>query len=218
MSAALFQDRRDAGRRLAAVLAHLKAERPLVLALPRGGVAVAVEVARALAAPLDLLFARKIGHPANPEAAIGAIAEGSPPEAVLLLPPFAGRPDVQRYATAEAERQLAEIARRRTAYLGTRERPALAGHTAIVVDDGIATGATMMAALQAVRRQRPDRVVVAVPVAPADTLALLGGQVDDLVCLASPEPFLAVGPYYRRFDQLSDDDVAALLREGAAAA
>jgi putative phosphoribosyl transferase len=183
----------------------------VVLALPRGGVPVAAEIAAALAAPLDLVLVRKIGLPWHPELAIGAVVDGAHPivvrnEAVIRST------DV---AEAEFERvcqdELREIERRRTRYLGGRARAPLADRTVIVVDDGIATGATMKAALRAIRRQRPKTLVLAVPVAPPDTVDELRPEVDDLVCLAMPEPFGAIGYFYEDFRQVEDAEVVAIL-------
>lgn len=209
----LFRDRTDAGERLAAVLARFREERPAVLALPRGGVAVADVVARALDAPLDIVLVRKLGAPFQPELAMGAVADGGHVEVVL-------NPDVMRFVSADAleaekARQLAEIERRRAVYLGGRPRTAVEGCTAIVVDDGIATGATMRAALRSVRRAKPRRLVLAVPVAPRDTLDALAPEVDEVVCLATPEPFAAIGCFYEDFHQLDDADVIGMLDAAA---
>ncbi|HEY0834470.1 MAG TPA: phosphoribosyltransferase family protein [Azospirillum sp.] len=214
MNDRLFHDRTEAGRRLAASLLRFKERKPVVLALPRGGVAVAAEVARALGAPLDVVLVRKIGAPYQPELAVGAVADGGRVEVAL-------NPKVLRFVSPEwfeeeKARQLAEIDRRRGLYLRGRPRAAVAGRTAIVVDDGIATGATVRAALRSVRRAGPRRLVLAVPVAPRDTLAALSGEVDEVVCLTTPEPFEAIGCYYGDFRQLDDDDVIRLLDEAAA--
>ncbi|MEQ8816341.1 MAG: phosphoribosyltransferase [Thalassobaculum sp.] len=207
----IFADRREAGRRLAGALRHLRHRDPVVLALVRGGLPVAFEVAEALAAPLDIVLVRKIGAPWQPELAVGAIVDGDRPEIVT-------NPDVMRmvgasqdYVEDEARRQLAEIERRRALYLQGRERVVVKGRTAIVVDDGVATGATTRAALHAVRRQGPARLVLAVPVAPADTLEALSGDTDETVCLDTPVPFGSVGAYYTDFRQVSDDEVVGYL-------
>jgi putative phosphoribosyl transferase len=182
-----------------------------VLALPRGGVPVGLEVAKALQAPLDVLLVRKIGAPGQPELGLGAIVDGSDPQVVIndaivdaVMPP-------PGFIEAETHRQLAEIERRRRHYVGERPPPALAGRTVIVVDDGIATGGTVRAALRGVRTAGPERLVLAVPVAPADSLAELKADCDDIVCLATPEPFYAVGQHYRDFTQTEDDEVVRLL-------
>ncbi len=181
----------------------------MVLGLPRGGVPVAFEVARALGAPLEVLVARKLGAPGNPEYALGAIAEGG---AVVLedeavAESGAGEAELARLV----EQETAELARRVRAYRGDRPLPPLAGRTAILVDDGIATGRTALAAVRALRRLGPRRLVLAAPVAAAETAAKLRGEVDELVCLAEPELFFAVGSWYERFGQTSDDEVRELL-------
>lgn len=207
-----FRDRKDAGKRLAEALAVYRGDDVVVLALPRGGVPVAAEVAAALDAPLDLVLVRKIGAPFHEELAMGAVADaaGHPctvrNEDVIAMLGVDGE-------TFDAVRagQLAEIERRRTAYLGDRPRASLAGRVAIVVDDGVATGATTRAALHAVRRQRPAKLVLAVPVAPTDTLPGLRGDADEVVCLEAYPAFGAIGFYYADFRQLSDDDVTGIL-------
>lgn len=213
----IFADRREAGRKLAAALGHLRDRDPVVLALVRGGLPVAYEVAQALSAPLDVVLVRKIGAPMQPELAIGAVVDGDRPEIVtnphVMRMVGASRADVE----AAAHRQLAEIERRRALYLGDRARAEVRGRTAIVVDDGVATGATTRAALHAVRRQQPARLVLAVPVAPADTIADLAADADEVVCLDTPEPFGAVGAFYQDFRQVSDDEVVELLDRARAA-
>jgi predicted phosphoribosyltransferase len=207
----LFDDRRDAGRRLAAALARYRHSAPVVLALPRGGVPVAFEIATALDAPLDVLIVRKIGAPGHPELGLGAIVDGDAPQLVLNDDIVAQVAPPAGFIEQEAGRQRAEIERRRRLYVGDRPAPAIAGRTVILVDDGIATGGSVKAALSALARDRPARLVLAVPVAPADTLRQLAGRCDDVVCLASPEPFHAVGPHYRDFTQTEDSEVVALL-------
>jgi putative phosphoribosyl transferase len=207
-----FEDRVDAGRKLAAALASYKDKAPAVLALPRGGVPVAAEIATALAAPLDLILVRKIGVPGNRELAMGAVVDGATPIVVR------NEDVIQLTGTTESEfkavcdRELEEIDRRRVRYLGGRERVNLAGRTAIVVDDGIATGATMRAALQATRARNPGKLILAVPVAPTDTLVTLRKEVDDLICLEDHEAFGAIGYYYLDFSQISDDEVIEILK------
>ena len=212
-----FADRAEAGRRLAERLRHLKSERPVVLALPRGGVPVGFEIASALGAALDVVLVRKIGAPFQPELALGAVVDGSRPETVLnhSLIDECGSPE--SYLKAETARQLAEIERRRAVYLAGRARAEVAGHTAIVVDDGIATGATMEAALRATRRAGPKRLVLAVPVAPPDTIERLRPEVDEVVCLAIPRHLGAIGAFYADFRQLDDDEVVRLLEATRAA-
>jgi putative phosphoribosyl transferase len=206
-----FVDRQDAGRQLAGAVARLNLARPLVLALPRGGVPVAFELARLMHAPLDLLLVRKIGAPGHEEYGLGAVVDGDDPQIVLneeimrLVNPPAG------YVEGQAKRELLELERRRKAYLGSRRPTPLKDRTVIVVDDGIATGVTVTAALKGLRRTSPARVILAVPVAPADVIEALRPEVDDLVCLATPEPFRAVGAHYTDFNQVSDQEVIALL-------
>ena len=206
-----FDDRTDAGRKLAEALRHLRDRDPVVLALVRGGLPVAYEVASALSAPLDVVLVRKIGAPSQPELAVGAVVDGQRPEIVVNADVLRMVGASQRYVDAEAQRQLAEIDRRRALYLRGRPQVEVTGRTAILVDDGIATGATMRAALRAVRRQKPSHLVLAVPVAPAETIASLATEVDEVVCLDTPTPFGAVGAFYRDFRQVSDEEVVELL-------
>lgn len=206
-----FRDRHEAGIQLAGALMHLAPTHPLVLALPRGGVPVAFEVARALDADLDLLFVRKLGAPGYEELGIGAVVDGADPQLVLnedVVRQLAPSPN---YIRAELRRQLGEVERRRHAYLGGAAPIAIAGRPVIVVDDGIATGGTVKAALKGLRNAGPARLVLAVPVAPQESIAALGAECDEIVCLAQPYPFYAVGAHYARFDQTSDDEVARLL-------
>jgi putative phosphoribosyl transferase len=207
-----FEDRFDAGRKLARALAGYRDQRPVVLALPRGGVPVAAEVAAALKAPIDLILVRKVGVPFEPELAMGAVVDGETPlvvrnEDVILL---AGISESQ--FSAACERELAEIERRRRLYLGHRGRAEVTGHTAIVIDDGIATGATMRAALRATRVRNPRRLILAVPVGPTDNLAAPRGEADDIICLEEHEIFGAIGAYYGSFTQVGDQEVIALLQ------
>ncbi|MCT7377005.1 phosphoribosyltransferase [Chelativorans salis] len=206
-----FNDRYEAGQRLAEVLEHLKEEHPVVLALPRGGVPVAFEVAKALQAEIDLLMVRKLGAPGHPEYGIGALVDGADPQLVLneeAMQVVNPSPD---YVEAEKKRQLAEIERRRETYFAGRQPTPLVGRTVIVVDDGIATGGTVRVALKALRRAKVKRTVLAVPVAPRDTLDSLKADADEVVCLAAPLNFRAVGLHYRNFDQTSDAEVVQLL-------
>lgn len=202
-----FLNRYDAGRQLADALAHLKEENPLVLALPRGGVPVAFEVAKALRAPLDLLMVRKLGAPGHPELGIGAVVDGPEPQLVINEEAMEIVQASRAYVNAEMERQLAEIERRRAFYFAGREPVPLAGRTAIVVDDGIATGGTVRVALKALHGTEAARIVLAVPVAPRDALDSLHDEVDELVCLKVPWDFRAVGLHYASFDQTSDSEV-----------
>jgi len=209
-----FRDRADAGRRLGEALRGRHLRQPVVFALPRGGVPVAAEACVALGVPLDLVIARKIGLPVQPELAMGAVAEGGEPvrnEDVIAL---AGVTDAEFADVCARERR--EIERRRRRYLGDRAPLEVAGRTAIVIDDGIATGATMRAALLAVRARRPRQVVLAVPVAPTSTLEALRADADDVVCLEDHEPFDAIGVFYRDFTQVTDEEVVALLAQHAA--
>ncbi|MGZ5272486.1 MAG: phosphoribosyltransferase, partial [Ramlibacter sp.] len=204
-------DRRHAGQVLAARLAHWRG-RPglLVLALPRGGLPVGDEVAKALDAPLDVLVVRKLGAPWQPEFAIGALASGG----VRILQPEA---DTLPDAILErvVRREQAELERREQLYRGERPAPSLAGRQVIIVDDGLATGATMLAAAQAVRVQRPAALCVAVPVGAASSCSALAEVADEVVCAETPEPFRAVSLWYRHFPQTSDDEVRQVLLDAA---
>jgi len=206
-----FLDRSDAGRRLAGALAGYKDQCPAILALPRGGVPVAAEVAAALDAPLDLILVRKLGVPLEPELAMGAVVDGSAPIVVRNedVIEVADVGESEFNATRDAE--LAEIERRRRRYLGDRKRVEVEGRTVIVIDDGVATGATIRAALRATRMRKPKRLVVAVPVAPTDSLAELRSEADDVVCLEEHKYFGAIGVYYADFRQVSDDEVIETL-------
>lgn len=208
---AKLENRAAAGRALAARLLDRRDAGAVVLALPRGGVPVAAEIASALGAPLDLVFVRKIGAPGEPELAIGAVVDGGHPETVVNEDVLAGVGAPPGYFESERDRQLAEIGRRRAAYLRGRAPVPLAGRTAIVVDDGIATGATVAAALRSVRAAKPARVILAVPVAAPDALDRLRAEADEIVCLSAPALFGGVGSHYRDFAQVSDDEVIALL-------
>lgn len=208
----IFRDRQEAGRLLADRLGHLRGQSPIVLALPRGGATVGREIARALDAPLDLLFVRKIGAPGQPELALGAVTEHAPPvlnrtliEELGISPALLER---------EAARQREEIARRRFLYLGDRPRQPRRDRTLIVTDDGIATGATVRAACAALREAGPRRLVLAAPVAPAEVARTLAQEVDDLILLQAPDEFDALGLFYYDFHQLDDAEVIALLDPG----
>lgn len=204
-----FTDRDEAGRLLAEELVPLGLDDPLVLALPRGGVPVGREIARRLDAPLDVLVTRKIGCPGQPELGVGAIAEGGEPVFDADLMDRVGLTSADVGETVRRER--AELARRVTAYRGDRALPSVEDRDVVVVDDGLATGGTARAALAAVRAGRPRRLVLAVPVGAAQTVKALAGEADDIVVLAAPWTFRAVGQWYVRFDQLSDADVQRLL-------
>jgi len=211
----IFRDRKQAGTRLAAELRRFHERDPVVLALPRGGVPVAFEVATALAAPLDLILVRKIGAPQQPELAVGAVVDGEEMEIVVNEDVLQALALSEEYVRTQAKHQVEEIERRRRTYLAGLERVALAGRTAIVVDDGIATGATMRAALRAARRRKPAYLVLAVPLAPPETIEELRSEVDEVVCLATPSPFGAIGAFYGDFRQVSDDEVRKLLEQAA---
>jgi predicted phosphoribosyltransferase len=210
MAPRVFRDRTEAGRVLAERLAAY-ANRPdvVVLALPRGGVPVAYEVARALHAPLDVFIVRKLGLPGHEELAMGAVASGG----LMVLNDQVVRalriPNSVIESVAAWEQE--ELARRERLYRGDRPPPDVRGKTVILVDDGLATGSTMLAAVKALRQQQPARIVVAVPIASPDTCELLRTEVDDVVCAATPEPFYAVGLWYRDFSQTTDDEVRELL-------
>jgi len=207
----IYKDRRDAGQRLARELARYKKDEPVVLALPRGGVVVAAEIADALDAPLDLILVRKIGVPYQPELAMGALVDGRRPHIIrnddIIAYSGISEEDFDRVCKAE----LSEIDRRGKVYLADRSRANVTGRVVIVVDDGIATGATTRAALEAIREQRPKWLVLAVPVAPTSTLDELSGLPDEIVCLQSHEPFYAIGLYYDDFRQVSDREVIDIL-------
>ena len=188
----------------------------MVLALPRGGVPVGAEIARRLGAPLDVALVRKLGAPHEPELAIGAVANGAGPEIVLNAKLVHALQLDEDYIAGEATRELAAIAQRRQEYEGLRPAVEIAGSTIIVVDDGVATGMTMQAALRSLRRKLPLRLIVAAPVASRDAARMLRRESDQVVCLATPRRFGSVGAYYRSFAQVSDADVAALLREATA--
>ena len=208
----LFQDRTDAGLQLAKALLKYKRRHPVILALPRGGVPVAAQVAAALDAPLDLLLVRKIGVPSQPELAMGAVADGEEP-VIIRNTDVIELSDVSTQEFDEICRvECAEIERRRKRYLGNRIRSEVTGQVAIIIDDGIATGATTLAAIKAVRMRKPKELVLAVPVAPRDTIKKLHAEADAIVCLDTPREFGAIGYFYRDFPQVSDDEVIALLK------
>jgi putative phosphoribosyl transferase len=211
-----FADRRDAGRRLGARLAGMGLREPVILGLPRGGVPVAHEVATLLDATLDVLVARKLGAPIQPELGIGAIAEDGVQVIDAAIRSQLHVSDRVLQGIVSAERL--ELARRVHRYRGDREPVDVAGREVVVVDDGLATGVTMRAAVEALRARGPARMVVAVPVAASAAVDHLRADGVEVVCLASPEPFIAVGRWYDRFDQTSDDEVVRLLRDAVAPA
>jgi len=205
-----FRDRREAGQLLAKQLGFIKGkEGVIVLGIPRGGVVVAHEVAQAIGAPLDVYITRKIGAPYNPELAIGAVASDGGMVLDRDLIQQLGVPE--DYVEKETERQRQEIERRTREYRGDRPPLQLAGKTVVVVDDGVATGATTMATLRALKEQEPKELVLAVPVGPPDTIRELGKEADRVICLSTPRLFWAVGAFYAVFDQTSDAEVKQLL-------
>ncbi len=207
-----YLDRVDAGQQLARHLGHLAGSRPLVLGVPRGGVIVAAEVARALDGDLDVAIARKLGAPANPELAIGAMAAGGAPIFDAALVRHLGVP--APYLAQVVERERIELDRRRLLYRPGRPPLDTAGRVVVVVDDGVATGATLRAVLASVAAMKPDRLVCAVPCGPPETISKLAELCDEIVCPLQPHFFRAVGEWFRDFRQVEDDDVAAAI-EGA---
>jgi predicted phosphoribosyltransferase len=211
----IFADRTEAGRELAPFLTSYKPEHPIVYALPRGGVAVAAEVARVLAAPLELLLVRKIGVPWQPELAMGALVDGGSPVIVRNAEVLSMVSVSEKQFDEVCRRELAEVERRRRRYMSDRAWLDPKGRVAIVIDDGIATGSTMTAALRAMRQHQPKKLVLAVPVAPRETVEKLRGEADDVICPVAPDDFGAIGFFYRNFRQLSDEDVISLLDRAA---
>jgi len=206
-----FADRADAGRRLAEVLAPYRDRKPVVLALPRGGVPVAAVVAEALHAPLDLVLVRKIGVPYQPELAMGAVVDGDEPIVVRNQDVIDYARITEREFQAVCDSELQEIERRRDRYLRGRPRAPVAGRVVIVIDDGIATGATIRAALRAMRQRKPELLVLAVPVGPSATIDALRGEADAVVCLEEHRQFVAIGLFYADFTQTTDAEVLAAL-------
>jgi predicted phosphoribosyltransferase len=207
----LFYDRTDAGRRLAKLLKRRIQGPCIVLAIPRGGVVVGYEVAKELGCPLDVVISRKVGAPAQPELAVGAVAEDG---VVFVDEEIAGLVGVSRdYVERRAREELREVRRRAEEYRGGREMPDLSGKTVILVDDGLATGLTMMAAVHMARNKGAEKVVVAVPVSPPETVAKLRRHADEVICLETPTNFYAIGQFYERFDQLTDEETNSILRK-----
>ncbi len=207
----IFADRSEAGRKLAARLAKYKAQNPVVLSVPRGGVPVAFEVARALDAPLDVVIVRKLGAPGQSELGIGAVVDGDHPETILNREVMSALRVSRDYLEREIHNQLKEIHRRNQVYRSGRPRVELKDRCVIVVDDGIATGGSIRAALRGIRQQGPNKVVLAVPVGPADTIESLRDEVDEVVCLNTPAMFFGIGEFYSDFHQLGDAEVIRLL-------
>jgi predicted phosphoribosyltransferase len=210
--APLFADRVDAGRQLARSVAALELVSPVVYALPRGGAPVAAEVARAMRAPLDLVLARKIGAPGAPELALGAVVDGEPPQLIVNEDIRVLTGASPAFLDEARQRELAEIRRRRATYLGDREPINPRGRAAVLVDDGLATGATAKAALRALRAQGAAQTILAVPVAPSETLEAMCAEADEVVCLAPVERFSGVSAFYEDFHQLTDDETLKVLR------
>lgn len=207
----MFRDRMEAGHELAGELEKLGLADPVVLALPRGGVPVAAEIARVLKAPLDLVIVRKVGAPGNPELAVAAIVDGEPPDIVL------NREIIEAYGLEDVElrtlvsRERPELERRRLAYRAGRRPISVTDKTVLLVDDGAATGTTMKVAIRALKRRSPREIIVAVPVAPPETIAELAQEADRIVCLSQPGRFRALSHHYLHFPQLADEDVASAL-------
>lgn len=209
-----YQDRKQAGQTLGEqLLSYQNHDDVLVLGLPRGGVPVAYEIARALEAPLDVWVVRKLGTPGQQELAMGAIASGG--KRVLNDKIVRSLGLSEETIDEVAEHEQKELERREQAYRGDRERPAIEGKTVILVDDGLATGATMRAAIEALRQQNPGRIIMAVPVAPPETIEQLSREVDEVICPQTPSPFGGIGGWYERFPQTSDDEVRDLLTKAS---
>ena len=209
----MFRDRQEAGEKLGASLALLEPQDPVVLALPRGGVPVAAEVAKALKAPLDLVIVRKVGAPGNPELAVAAIVDGDPPDTVL------NREIVEAYALGDSvlrvliAQERPELERRRAVYRGKGRPLSVAGKTAVLVDDGAATGTTMKVAIRALKRRSPRKIIVALPVAPPEVVDELAQEADLTICLNQPARFRSLSYYYASFPQLSDSEVLDMLAQ-----
>jgi putative phosphoribosyl transferase len=206
-----FKNRSDAGRQLAARLAQYKDQQVVLLALPRGGVPVAAEVAAVLGAPIDLVLVRKIGVPSQPELAMGAIVDGDSPITVRNEDVIRLAGVDERAFRAARDREFAELERRRRLYLGGRNRIGVKDRIAIVIDDGVATGATTRAALRAIRMRQPNKLILAVPVGPTDTIEAMREEADEVLCLEIYEEFSAIGTFYGDFRQITDQQVIDIL-------
>ncbi|RLG61007.1 phosphoribosyltransferase [Candidatus Geothermarchaeota archaeon] len=207
----MFKDRFEAGRKLAERLKEYEKDNVLILAIPRGGVIIGYEVSKTIKAPLDLIIPRKLSAPGNPELAIGAVG----PDGSMVL-----NKDIikwlgvsTKYIEAEKERQMREVKRRMLRYRGSESLPEVKDKVVILVDDGIATGATMRAAIASVRKMGAKKIVVAVPVGPPETIKRLRKEADEVICLETPEPFFAIGQFYLDFEQVSDEEVIRFLKE-----
>lgn len=209
----MFKDRQEAGERLALELDRLQLKDTVVLALPRGGIPISAAIARHLHAPFDLILVRKVGAPGNPELAVGAIVDGEPPDLVVnrAIADALGLDDSALHDLARAQRP--EMERRRALYLGDRAPLSVKGKTVIIVDDGAATGASMKAAVQAVRRREPDGIVVALPVASPEAVEELARVADRVLCMERPEDFISLNRYYRDFRQFTDEEVIEMLEQ-----
>lgn len=211
-----FKNRREAGRQLLARLPEVEKDNSVVIALPRGGVPVADEIAEGLGIPLDVILVRKVGAPMQPELAVAAVTDGEGMQVTVNEDIRAELGLTHADVEELARKQLPEIERRREAYYGGRKPTPLAGKTVIVVDDGVATGATANSALRLIRKQKPARLILALPVAPADTIRRLEQHADEVVCLSTPAPFFAVGAHYVDFSQVEDEEVIEILRQSHA--
>jgi putative phosphoribosyl transferase len=207
----MFRDRIEVGKLLARRISALKVSNPIVLAIPRGGVPVAKEIALALHVPLDLVITRKIGAPGQPEFAIGAVTQDG--NAIVDEETVNMFGISREYIQEERTRQMHEIQERMRKYRGSKPYPNLEGKTVVIVDDGIATGNTMIAAIESLRRQKPSSIIIATGVAPKETVAKLSKVADRVICLDSPEPFYAIGQFYENFDQVEDEEVVQTLSE-----
>lgn len=207
----MFKDRTEAGKILAEALSEYKDKNTIVLAIPRGGVVVAYEVAKALNAPLDLIIPRKIGAPSQPELAIGAVTEDGTTILNQDIIQYLRVPD--DYIKTEVKRQIEEIKRRIQRYLGDKPRLSIEGKVVILIDDGVATGATTRAAIASIRKRKPALIVLAIPVGPPDTVKELREDADKVICLTTPKPFFAIGQFYENFEQTSDEEVIQILNK-----